>query len=75
MSATDSSFKYIEYTGDDAADVLVNMIVNITKLELEAGLEERPEHGRHAAPETDRVVGFSPNPPEVLPVEVEDDDA
>lgn len=73
MSATSSSFKFIEYTGEDAADVLVNMIVHITRLELESG---EPHYGDDEEPhtKTERVVGFTANP-EVEPVELEEEDA
>lgn len=62
MEATNSSFRYVEYTGPDAADVLVTLLMNLAHGgageggEVIDGGSETQIKGAH-----ERVVGFMPN--------------
>lgn len=65
MTETNSSFRYVEYRGDDAADVLVTLLMNLRHADAEGEREVHDggsETARHAEPE--RIVGFQPNPEE-----------
>ena len=61
-------FKYIEYEGDNADDVLVSLLMN-----MEAHRDSRDgDHDKRPTTTTERSVGFQPNP-EVRPMEPEDE--
>lgn len=57
-----SSFKFIEYKGEDASDVLVSLLMNL----------EYPQVTEVKDPE-DRIVGFTANPSVGEEDEVEDE--
>lgn len=62
-----SKFKYVQYEGDDASDVLVTLLMN---LNYPSGVGEDGEVHEHessvadGAEKPERIVGFAPNPEE-----------
>lgn len=67
-----SSFKYVEYNGEDAADVLVTLLMNLAHPELAGPHGEQEGSVIETPSETElheRVVGFTPNE-----IKDEDDD-
>lgn len=60
------SFKYVEYTGADAADVLVTLIMNLSHPDGPPDDKEvhEGESSVERHPSTERVIGFVPNPQE-----------
>jgi len=62
MDTTTSSFKYVEYTGDDAPEVLVTLLMNLSRVGLEAADEvHEGESITEVKDQSERVVGFVPN--------------
>lgn len=57
MTNTTSSFKYVEYKGDDAADVLVSLIMNLNYPDV-----QRPDGEERDMESSNHPVGFSANP-------------
>ena len=55
MAAT-PTFRFVEYEGEDAADVLVGLLMNLKH----GGPGGDEEH--EVTSETERVIGFQPNP-------------
>lgn len=62
-----STFKYIEYSGDDASDVLVSLLMNLAHPELASGEEVEVRENESTTQVKDTPVGFTPN-------DVEDDE-
>ena len=61
-----NSFKYIEYSGDDAADVLVSLLMNLAHPELASGRGGGPDKvdamSQSEIPSSKPVaLGFQPN--------------
>lgn len=61
MSKT-TGFRFIEYSGEDAGDVLVSLLMNLAHPELAAGNGGEPEvHEIDSLVDGPRLIGFQPN--------------
>lgn len=58
-----NSFKYIEYTGDDSADVLVSLLMNLAHPELAASGHDGEDSDVTSTTEIQKPpsMGFQPN--------------
>lgn len=76
MPETPPTFRYVEYTGPDAGEVLINILVQVSKLELDAGtrnaVHDMTDEQDQPSIQGERIVGFQPNPEEIR--EPNDDD-
>lgn len=70
-----TAFRFIEYNGDDAGDVLVSLLMNLAHPELARSGGPEVEEVMSDVSKPVTVIGFVPNPPQDEDEEeVEDED-